>query len=94
MFLLVTLLCAAFGSLQSVYANTITVTNTNDSGAGSLRQGLVDAVDGDKAASSVFYISSGKTVTISGLTITNGHSVHVLPDITPLSNFGGNLSCG
>jgi hypothetical protein len=88
---------------------TITVTNTNDSGAGSLRQALIDASDGDtisfavagtigltsgellvdksitisgpgagslamdgNATSLVFHIGSGKTVTISGLTITNG----------------------
>jgi hypothetical protein len=31
----------------SAYANIITVTNTNDSGSGSLRQALVDANDGD-----------------------------------------------
>ena len=92
--------------------STITVSNLNDSGAGSLRQALADAVDGDTInfnsslngqtitltsgelqvnksvtisgpganmsavdanhASRVFYISPGKTVTISGLTITNG----------------------
>ena len=91
---------------------TSTVTNTNDSGAGSLRQALADANDGDtidfnltypatitlttgqlvvgnsvtisgpgannltvdgNANDRVFYISSGKTVTIDGLTVTNGH---------------------
>jgi hypothetical protein len=92
-------------------ANTITVTNTNDSGPGSLRQALADANDGDtinfavtgtigltsgellvaknitisgpgaenvavdgNAKSRVFHIASGQTVTISGLTITNGHA--------------------
>ena len=94
-------------------ANIIVVTNTNDSGSGSLRQALVDANDGDtinfdsslngqritltsgqlsvdksvtingpgadnlavdgNAQSRVFGVSS-KTVTISGLTITNGTS--------------------
>jgi predicted outer membrane repeat protein len=95
----------------SVYANIITVTNTHDSGTGSLRQALVDANDGDtiefavtgtigltsgelvvdksltisgpgannlaidgNAKSRVFYIGSGKTVTISGLTIMNGNA--------------------
>jgi hypothetical protein len=90
-------------------ANIITVTNTNDSGAGSLRQALADATDGDTINFSVsgtirltsdqlsvnanividgpgadmlavngrdrrrvFYIGLGKTVTISGLTITQG----------------------
>ena len=94
------------------------VTNANNSGAGSLRQVLADASDGDtigfsiptpatitltsgellvnksvtvsgpgadqlsvngNAASRVFHIASGKTVTIAGLTITNGH----------VSNFSG-----
>jgi hypothetical protein len=95
----------------SAHASTITVTNTNDSGAGSLRQALVIANDGDTIdatsisgvvilttgelpvdksvtingagagvlavdgnnSSRVFHISSGATVTISGLTIRNGH---------------------
>jgi N-acetylneuraminic acid mutarotase len=89
----------------------IEVTNTNDSGPGSLRQALADANDGDiigfavtgtigltsgelvvnhsitisgpgpenlavngNAMSRVFHIASGQTVTISGLTITNGHA--------------------
>jgi hypothetical protein len=95
----------------SAYADIITVTNTNDSGPGSLRQALADANDGDvigfavtstiglttgellvtksitisgpgaenlavngKNQSRVFHIASGQTVTISGLTITNGHA--------------------
>jgi len=91
---------------------TIVVTNTNDNGAGSLRQALVDASNGDtidatgisgvislttgellvdksvtingagtdllavdgNATSSVFQIGTGETVTISDLTIRNGHS--------------------
>jgi len=90
---------------------TIVVTNTNDSGPGSLRQALADANDGDiigfavtgtiglssgellvtrsitilgpgaenlavdgNNQSRVFHIASGQTVTISGLTITNGHA--------------------
>ena len=93
----------------STQAATITVTNTNDNGPGSLRQAVADAVDGDTInfssslngqtitltsgellvdknvaisgpgantlavdanhASRVFYIASGKNVTISGLSI-------------------------
>src|SRR6266699_3875226 len=105
----ITLLFAAMASVQIVHAATITVTSTADSGAGSLREALASASDGDtidfsvtgtitltsgelvvnnsltisgsgaanlavsgNAASRVFHISSGKTVTISGLTITNG----------------------
>jgi len=93
----------------NVDAATITVTNTNDSGPGSLRQALTDANDGDTiqfavtgtisltsgellvhknvaisgpgtailavdgtATSRVFHIGPGKTVSISGLTLTNG----------------------
>jgi hypothetical protein len=108
---LLTLLCAVIASLQSIHAATITVTNTDDSGGGSLRQALADAFHGDtinfdasvtgtitltsgelpvgasvtisgpgantlavdgNTASRVFFIASGQTVTISGLTITNG----------------------
>jgi N-acetylneuraminic acid mutarotase len=93
------------------------VTNTNDSGPGSLRQALLDADDGDVIGfavtgtigltsgellvirsitisgpgpenlaingnnhSRVFHITSGRTVTISGLTITNGHASGNFPD--------------
>src|SRR6476659_2480177 len=47
----------------STQAATITVTNTNDSGAGSLRQALVDAVDGD----TINFNSSlnGETITLT-----------------------------
>jgi hypothetical protein len=108
------LICAAAISLQ---ANTITVTNTNDSGPGSLRQTLADANDGDTISfavtgtisltsgellvdksltisgpagaslavdgdsnSRVFHIGSGRTVTISGLTIANGNAIGSYPD--------------
>lgn len=92
-------------------ASIIVVTNTNDSGAGSLRDALAVANDGDtidatgvsgtillisgqlnvdkdvtisgpganhlavdgNGQSRVFFINAGKTVTISGLTITNGN---------------------
>jgi predicted outer membrane repeat protein len=100
-----------FGMIIGLRADTITVTNTNDSGAGSLRQALVDANDGDtiefavtgtiglttgellvdnsvtisgpgadnlavdgNATSRVFHVAPSKTVTISGLTVTNGHA--------------------
>ena len=106
---LFTLLCAAVAGLQSLHAAIITVTTLNDSGAGSLRQALADATDGDtinfsvsgtirvtsdqlsvnanividgpgadmlavngRDRNRVFYISLAKTVTISGLTITQG----------------------
>ena len=102
----VLLFCAGAIHLQ---AAAITVTNTNDSGSGSLRQALTDANDGDTInfavtgtigltsgellvnknvtitgpgsatlavdgnfTSRVFHVGSGKTVSISGLTLTNG----------------------
>ena len=40
---LFTLLCAAFASVQLDQAATLTVTNTNDSGSGTLRQAILDA---------------------------------------------------
>ena len=102
------------GSLRlsnALPGNIILVTNTNDSGPGSLRDALAVATDGDmidatgvsgtitlisgelnvdkdvivsgpganhlavdgNAQSRVLFINAGKTVTISGLTITNGN---------------------
>jgi hypothetical protein len=106
-----------FAMVIGLRADTITVTNTNDSGAGSLRQALADANDGDtitfavsgtigltsgellvdksitmsgpgvdnlavdsNAKSRVFYIASGKTVSLSGLTIRNGNASGDVPD--------------
>ena len=102
----VLLFCAVVIQLQ---ASTITVTNTNDSGPGSLRQALTNVNDGDVVnfavsgtialtngellvdksvtisgpgaatlavdgnfTTRVFHIGPGKTVSISGLTVTNG----------------------
>jgi hypothetical protein len=104
---------------MSAHAATITVTNLNDSGPGSLRQALANANNGDTinfavagtislgsgelvisrnvtiagpganqlsihsgqefAPPAVFHVVSGKTVTISGLTIT-GHGGGILND--------------
>ena len=65
------LFCAVVVHLQ---AGTITVTNTNDSGPGSLRQALANANDGDAinfAVTGTIALTSGellvaKSVTISG----------------------------
>jgi hypothetical protein len=62
------------GSKHPVRADTITVTNTNDSGPGSLRQALVDANDGDTitfAVTGTIGLTSGelsvaKNITLSG----------------------------
>jgi hypothetical protein len=67
----VLLLCAV---AIPAYATTITVTNTSDSGAGSLRQALVDVNDGDTidfAVPGTIGLNNGellvdKAITISG----------------------------
>jgi hypothetical protein len=54
-------------------ANTITVTNLNDSGAGSLRQALADASDGDTinfAVTGTISLTSGELVIDKSVTIT------------------------
>ena len=59
---------------MSAYADIITVTNTNDSGPGSLRQALADANDGDTidfAVTGTIGLTSGellvnRSITISG----------------------------
>jgi hypothetical protein len=110
------LLC---GIITSTHSATITVTNTNDAGPGSLRQALADAIDRDRiefavtgtigltsgeliinksisisgpgaaslavdgnATSRVIHIGARKTVSISGLTVTDGR---------PSSGSGGGL---
>jgi predicted outer membrane repeat protein len=114
-----------------VHAATITVTNTNDSGAGSLRQALAIANDGDtitfavtgtigltsgellvdksitisgpgaaslaingNAKSRVFHIGASRTVTISGLTITNGNASGEVPDGGGIYNDHAALTLG
>jgi hypothetical protein len=69
-------ICLALSSVvcATVYANTITVTNTNDDGPGSLRQALVDANGGDTitfAVTGTIGLTStelviDKTLTLSG----------------------------
>jgi hypothetical protein len=64
---------------MSAYADIITVTNTNDSGSGSLRQALADANDGDTinfAVTGTIGLTSGellvsRSITISGPGATN-----------------------
>src|SRR5437773_3441606 len=64
------LVCAV---VISVHANVITVTNTNDSGPGSLRQALVDANDGDTitfAVTGTIGLTSGELAIDKNVTIT------------------------
>jgi hypothetical protein len=85
-----------FAAIIGLRAGTLTVTNTNDSGPGSLRQALVDANDGDTidfAVTGTIGLTTGelsvdKSITISGpgadnLAVNgNGTSrvFHVAPD--------------
>src|SRR2546430_12263221 len=64
------LVCAV---VISVHANVITVTNTNDSGPGSLRQALADANDGDTitfAVTGIIGLTSGEPVIDRNITIS------------------------
>src|SRR5947209_9358190 len=64
------LVCAV---VMSVHANVITVTNTNDSGPGSLRQALADANDGDTitfAVTGIIGLTSGELVINRNITIS------------------------
>ena len=64
------LICAA---TVSVCADTITVTNTNDSGLGSLRQALADANDGDTiefAVTGTIGLISGELLVAKNITIS------------------------
>jgi hypothetical protein len=73
-FHLLLLMAACVILFASTYASAITVTNTNDSGPGSLRQALADANDGDTidfAVTGTIGLTSGellvdKAITISG----------------------------
>src|SRR6266550_8384798 len=64
------LLCAIVAHAR---ADTITVTNTNDSGPGSLRQALADANDGDTitfAVTGIIGLASGELVINRNITIS------------------------
>src|SRR5439155_26175671 len=64
------LVCAA---VMSASADTITVTNTNDSGPGSLRQALATANDGDTitfAVTGAINLTSGELVINRNITIS------------------------
>ena len=65
LFVLITLLALNFGAagVTPAYAATLTVTNTNDSGAGSLRQAIADAASGDTITFDAGL--SGQTITLT-----------------------------
>ena len=68
---LTTLLCAAIAGVQIVHAAEIIVTNTNDSGAGSLRQALANANYGD----TIIFAGTG-TITLTTGTTGGEHQPH------------------
>ena len=82
--MLVLLVCAlGAAGVTPVYAATLTVTNANDDGAGSLRQAIATAADGDTITFDADYeihvlstLTIGKTVTIDG----SGHTVTISGD--------------
>src|SRR5262249_17512587 len=93
------MLLLASMTMMSSHAATITVTNTNDSGPGSLRQALAVAHDGDRitfAVSGTITLTSGalvvaKNVTISGpganqLSIDGNQANYVFYVDTPVAN--------
>src|SRR5258708_21560999 len=69
-------------------AATLTVTNTNDSGAGSLRQATADAMPGDTinfAATGVITLTNGELLVTNDLTVLG-------PGATNLAVSGNNSS--
>src|SRR6478735_7989246 len=74
----------------STQAATITVTNTNDSGAGSLRQALADAVDGD----TINFNSSlnGETITLTSGQLVVDKSVAINGPGAPNLAVNGNAA--
>src|ERR1041385_7289968 len=67
-----TCLGIVFAFVVSVQANVITVTNTNDSGPGSLRQALMIANDGDTIT---FTVTGTITLTSGGLLIAKNITI-------------------
>ena len=65
-----TLLCGAtIAAMQIAHAATITVTNTNDSGAGSLRDAIATANNGDTIN---FSVPANSTITLSTIFLKFG----------------------
>src|SRR5215475_11254628 len=87
--ILITLLCAALATVQSARAATITVTNTNDSGGGSLRQALADANDGDTIN---FSITTPATITLTSGELMVNKSVTITGPGADQVSVNGNAS--
>jgi hypothetical protein len=62
-----------FATVIALHADTITVTNTNDGGPGSLRQALLDANDGDTidfAVTGTIGLTSGELLVDNSIIIS------------------------
>src|SRR6516162_9100879 len=79
--ILITLLCAAMASVLSAYTATIVVSNTNDSGPGSLRAALAVAHDGDTidatGVSGTILLTSGELQINHNVTIHGPGAAHL-----------------
>ena len=87
---IVMLLCGLLGAraVQSAQAAALVVTNTNDSGAGSLRQAMIDAVSGDTITFDPAL--AGQTITLSStLTIDKNLTINGSA-LVPQINISGN----
>ena len=82
--ILLTLISGVLG-VTPVYAATRTVTNANDSGAGSLRQAIADAVSGDTITFDATYFSTARTITLTSgeLSIAKNLTIDGTTVVTP-----------
>jgi len=80
---LIALIVAAAVGLASLNGATITVVNTNDSGAGSLRQSLASASDGDTidfGVTGTITLMTGELLVDKSITINGPGSDHLTVD--------------
>lgn len=77
------------GGVGAAHAATITVTNTNDSGAGSLRQAVIGAASGD----TILFAAglSGQTITLTTGEIAINKSLTIGSNV-PITISGNNAS--
>jgi hypothetical protein len=85
----VTILVLAAISVHAVHANTLTVTNTADSGPGSLRDTLASAVDGDTidatGISGTILLTTGELLVSKSMTIAGSGPANLAVDGNAIS---------